>query len=495
MSRYLAMLVATICMVRRAVCTEASITTINLAESNNLVFGMTLDAMLHSGPPSPFTADSFAAFQAVWDNENQTEWLQLGTWKMTTDIVTSQDEAVEAMDISGSLSVSYMAFTGEAHMSFASENVQSSSDTSVIITAEAAGKKRQMSIADTNLLELKDTSIDNLEEFEALYGSYLIVGFEYGGEILFQATHSAASDEDKLAISGGLELSFAGAGFPVEISGSADVSFDKTDISRSVNDKKSFSIKPNTDSEDADDLITALIAISTGGLDDDSTLYDTLAQKAQNILSGDQVDPLKAIVIPLSSVSAVNDRFEATIGSLDTANFFSFLNDVFMAVEALSQQLELIESEWRTRAPATVSTAQSTWGEWEFLLLQLREEMATINNYDDVINGSKAYEAIRTTKDWDADVFEAQSFIEITGRGLEYQFEVAITEPYKAMLECVAMYTVCTSAPTSATTEPSSAPTVEPTISTTDGDSSSANGHGIAVGVVAGLMVLADFIL
>lgn len=496
MSRCLFVLVATICMLRPAICAEASITTVNMDQSNNWVIGMTLDAMLHSGPASPFTDDSFAAFQAVWDNENQTEWVQQGTWEMTSEIVSSQDEAVEAMDISGSLSVSYMAFTGEAHMSFASENVQRSSDTSVIIKASAAGKKRQMSLADTNLLELKDSSIDHLEEFESLYGSYLIVGFEYGGEILFQSTHAAASSEDKMAISGGLELSFAGAGFPVEISGSADVSFDKTDISRSIDDKKSFSIKPNTDSEDADALITALVAISDGGLEDDSTLYEQLAQSAQNILSGDDVEPLKAVVVKLSSVSAVNDRFESTIGSIDTANFFSFLNEVFMAVDALSRQLELVEQEWRERSPATVYTALSTWGDWEFLLLQLREEMALINSFDDVINGSNAYEAIRETKDWDADVFEAHSFIEVTGRGIEYQFEVAIMGPYEEMLECVATYDVCTLVPTSDTTEPSSAPTAEPTISNTgdDDDASSANWNGIAISVVGGLMVLADFI-
>jgi len=428
-------------MAQLALSADVSIMTVNMPESNNWVIGMTLDGLLHSGPPSPFTEDSFATFQAAWDSKD--EWLQQGTWTMSTDIVSSQSKAVEAMGIGGELSVSYMGFSGDAHLSFASENVQSASDVSVVIKAAAAGKKQQMSLAETNVLDLKETSVDSLDEFLALYGSYLIVGFEYGGEILFQSTHSARSEDDKMAIEGGLEISFAGASFPgFELSGSANVEYEKSDISRSISDKKSFSIRPNTDSDDANELINALTDISLGGMADDPTLYETLAQNAQNILSGDFVDPIKAVVIPLSSVSAVSDLFVDNADSEDTAPFFSFLNEMYMAVEALSRQLELVEQEWRSLSADTVSTVRSTWGDWEFRLLALREEMAVINNINDVIDGSNAYMAISATKDWDADVLEAQSFIEITATGLENQFEVAIIEPYNDMLESLTTTTM-----------------------------------------------------
>merc|ERR1712087_871113 len=129
---------------------DRTVMTINMAESNNWVIGTTLDTMFNSGLPSPFTEDSFEAFQAVWDNK--TEWLQLGTWTMTSDIVSSQSDAVETLDIDGSLSLSYMAISGDAHMSFASENVQSASDVSVIIKAAARGKRQQMNIAETTSL-------------------------------------------------------------------------------------------------------------------------------------------------------------------------------------------------------------------------------------------------------------------------------------------------------------------------------------------------------
>ena len=89
-------------------------------------------------------------------------------------------------------------------MSFAKNNVDSELDVSVIVRANSYGKKGQMSMTETNKLELRDTTANDLEQFKDSYGEYLIVGFEYGGEIMYQSTHSARNKEDKLKVAGGL---------------------------------------------------------------------------------------------------------------------------------------------------------------------------------------------------------------------------------------------------------------------------------------------------
>ena len=96
-------------------------------------------------------------------------------------------------------------------MKFAKENIQCEMDVSVLIKAYASGKKQQMSSSDLDLLVLQDTQVADLVEFEKMYGTYLIVGFEYGGEILFQSTHSAETYEDKMAIEAGLRYEISQA--------------------------------------------------------------------------------------------------------------------------------------------------------------------------------------------------------------------------------------------------------------------------------------------
>ena len=89
-------------------------------------------------------------------------------------------------------------------MSFAKNNVDSALDVSLIVKANSYGRKGQMSMQETNNLVLKETTASDADEFRNLYGSYLIVGFEYGGEIMFQSTHSVRTKEDKLKVAGGL---------------------------------------------------------------------------------------------------------------------------------------------------------------------------------------------------------------------------------------------------------------------------------------------------
>ena len=206
---------------------DNSVTVVHLDSGNehNVVgVGMTLDSFLRSGMPSPFTAESLAAFQDKWESK---DFQTVGSFSMQSDVVTSMDEKIEMLDMGGSLSVSYLMFSvcaqvhcpsccmgiyseciwcgqGDAHMNFLSENVQSDTDVSVLVRASSAGKKKQMTLADTNLLKLKETTLTTVEEFEEMYGMYVVVGYLYAGEILFESTYSASNSEDKTAIEGGL---------------------------------------------------------------------------------------------------------------------------------------------------------------------------------------------------------------------------------------------------------------------------------------------------
>ena len=89
-------------------------------------------------------------------------------------------------------------------MSYLDENVVSDLDVSVMVRAFSEGKKKQLTVSELNVLQLKDTSIETLEEFEKVYGEYLITGFMYGGEVVFEQILSATNSTDKMDIAGGL---------------------------------------------------------------------------------------------------------------------------------------------------------------------------------------------------------------------------------------------------------------------------------------------------
>ena len=93
------------------------------------------------------------------------------------------------------------------------------------------------------------------------------------------------------------------------MSGSADISYSSSDISKSIDSNTQWSIRPNVDSPAVDELISSLSALARGEAAENANLYEELSKSAQDILSGDEVDPIQAIVIPLRSVSAVHEKF------------------------------------------------------------------------------------------------------------------------------------------------------------------------------------------
>ena len=90
-------------------------------------------------------------------------------------------------------------------MSFAKDHIDSEFEVSLIVKANAWGQKAQLKMADTNNLELHDTTNLEWDKFREMYGEYLVIGFDYGGEIMFQSTHTVRSSEDKLAVAAGIK--------------------------------------------------------------------------------------------------------------------------------------------------------------------------------------------------------------------------------------------------------------------------------------------------
>ena len=89
-------------------------------------------------------------------------------------------------------------------MSYTNEHVEGETDVSVMVRAISDGTKYQLGIEATNLLKLKDNLPATLIQFNEMYGDYLIVGWNYGGEIVHESSFSSKSTEDKESLAAGL---------------------------------------------------------------------------------------------------------------------------------------------------------------------------------------------------------------------------------------------------------------------------------------------------
>ena len=73
--------------------------------------------------------------------------------------------------------------------------------------------------------------------------------------------------------------------------------------------KTEYLIRPNLHSGDVTKLIQTLEVLSKG--QPTTETYTDLSTTAQHVLSGTDLDPIKAIVVPLSSIKAVTKKFLA----------------------------------------------------------------------------------------------------------------------------------------------------------------------------------------
>ena len=88
-----------------------NVMTVSMPSSNNWEIGMTMDSNF-ARRPSPFTTETVQAFQSAWETKKEEgNWDQSGTFEMTTRLVQSQEDKLEAIDVAGSLELSYMMFS------------------------------------------------------------------------------------------------------------------------------------------------------------------------------------------------------------------------------------------------------------------------------------------------------------------------------------------------------------------------------------------------
>ena len=85
--------------------------------------------------------------------------------------------------------------------------------------------------------------------------------------------------------------------------------YNKSDISKSINSRIDYWVSPSTNDPLAGQLVDTLSKIATGKAEDEETLYGELAKMAQSLLVKDYTDPIQAVIVPLSSIGAVADKF------------------------------------------------------------------------------------------------------------------------------------------------------------------------------------------
>ena len=89
----------------------------------------------------------------------------------------------------------------DAKMDLARKEINSDFDVSFVMRASSTGGRKQLSSSEYNKLQLVDSVKDLLiEDFLRKYGDYVIVGFIYGGEILFETTYTGKGEKDKMDI-------------------------------------------------------------------------------------------------------------------------------------------------------------------------------------------------------------------------------------------------------------------------------------------------------
>lgn len=236
-------------------------------------------------------------------------------------------------------------------------------------------------------------------------------------------------------------MSFGAAGF--EIEADIDMTHNKSAIQKAIDSKTEWSIRPNTlENADTDELITAMTSLAMGGMKDDDTLYATLSQKAKSVLAGESLDPITAVVVPVSSLMTVHDHFKNVDDPLqDTAGFYEFLNEVYIEELSLSKQLDMVRDQWSRMLAKYQSLSEmhpfptQLIGDWEHRFTLLRNQLLKLNTVEDIITASEEYQLVLPGKDWNADFMTTDSFYEITARGMKQQFQTAVMDLYEDMLQ------------------------------------------------------------
>ena len=88
-----------------------NVMTVDVPASNNWEIGATLDTNF-GRKANPFTADTTDAFIAKWNELKEAgQWDAFGVFEMTTRLVQSQEDKLEAIGVEGQLEASFTMFS------------------------------------------------------------------------------------------------------------------------------------------------------------------------------------------------------------------------------------------------------------------------------------------------------------------------------------------------------------------------------------------------
>eukprot|EP01084_Bolivina_argentea_P301788 520742_1 len=346
--------------------------------------GLTLDSSFNRlSTPSPFSNDSFITFKNAWSKQNKTKEADIintstktsGKFCFTSLVSSDSTKIRKVLGISGNLSLSYGPVSGDANVEFAKTNTSSSLDVSFVVSAKQSGRIRKNGIPELNQLvldpdilnkinsDIKDNNDDDdddetdskkeytINDFRQEFGEYVIVGFEYGGEIRFQSTYSTNSKNDSTKVEGSLNIKFGKMGFEVEGGGAGK--YANVDITEKSKYSKEYSIFPSCDDpliNGKDGIIPLLIDVSKGVKKDADTVAGELDQKIQAFLSKDKLDPSHVILVETTSIRCVfnaflNKKIDKHTKKQNEINYTAFyyhVNRIFLKLIQLKKTLDVI---------------------------------------------------------------------------------------------------------------------------------------------------------
>ena len=119
-----------------------------------------------------------------------------------------------------------------------------------------------------------------------------------------------------------------------------DTKYSKEDVSWSESDQEQWTIRPIVldDNGETRSMLHLMSRISMGDMGEDRSLYGQFASTAQRVLSSEKLNPIKAILVPLTYIKSVNNQW---IDNPDFGNslFITFLNEMYMEVAGLEKQV------------------------------------------------------------------------------------------------------------------------------------------------------------
>eukprot|EP00483_Globobulimina_turgida_P013669 UN13695 len=195
----------------------------SLIVSNNKAWGYgdTLDLYLQP-KPSPFTDDSMSAFIDSFKSNEETNKNHGndGQFSLSFTLCKDNKEVCEALGVRGRLQVTYGPVGGDAELAFAKENANGTFDSSLIVKAIHKGRVIKTELQERNKLQLRANILKQIQpnnsgqisytfdDFTNDYGSYLIIGYEYGGKIIHNTTFKTRSMKDKISFNGKLSVQY-----------------------------------------------------------------------------------------------------------------------------------------------------------------------------------------------------------------------------------------------------------------------------------------------